>query len=70
MTDEKAIEILRELWRYEHTEKYTDLDIRLACEFAISKIYNYNDLLTNYMKLTLDYIKIRTDHDIPTRDNY
>ena len=70
MTDEKIIEILRELWRYEHTEKYTDDEIRFACEFAISKIYNYQDLLTNYMKLLRDFRELRKHPDIPIRDNY
>lgn len=30
MTDNEIISILNELWRYEHTEKYTDNQIRFC----------------------------------------
>lgn len=44
MTDEKAIEILEECWRYSRTDKYTDDEIRQAIEKAIYYIKCNNDL--------------------------
>lgn len=72
MTDNDAISILNELWRYEHTEKYTDIQIRFACEYAINKIRSYHDLLNHYMTLSKSYadFKERSKHETPLRDNY
>jgi hypothetical protein len=38
MTNEKAIEILEECWRYSRTYKYTDAEIREALEIAIKAL--------------------------------
>ena len=38
MTIEEAIEILKELWRYKETTKYTDAQIRKALDMAIAII--------------------------------
>jgi len=38
MKTDKVIEILKELWRYEKTEKYTDEEIRQALDIAILKL--------------------------------
>lgn len=38
MNTDKVIEILKELWRYEKTEKYTDKEIRQALDIAIEKL--------------------------------
>lgn len=72
MTDEQIIAILRELWRFEHTDKYTETEIRIAIEFAISKIHNYNNLLSNYIKISKEYSAYieKSRHEIPLRDNY
>ena len=73
MTDNEIISILNELWRYEHTVKYTEREIRLACEFAINKIQSYNDLMTRYIKLVNDYgeyIEKSKQTYIHLRDNY
>ena len=38
MTNEKAIEILEECWRYARTYKYTDAEIREAFDMAIKAL--------------------------------
>lgn len=38
MTREEAIELLKELWRYERTYKYTEDEIRQALDMAISAL--------------------------------
>ena len=38
MTRAEAIEILKELWRYEKSDKYTDGEIREAISVAISSL--------------------------------
>ena len=38
MTEEKAIVILQELWRYKETDKYTESEIRLALDIAIQTL--------------------------------
>ena len=38
MTNEKAIEILEECWRYAKTYKYTDAEIREAFDMAIKAL--------------------------------
>lgn len=35
MTKKKTVEILKELWRYERTDKYSDKEIRGALEYAV-----------------------------------
>lgn len=72
MTDNDVIAILNELWRYEHTEKYTDDQIRFACEYAINKIRSYSDLSYRYIKLVTDHAEYieKSKHEIPLRDNY
>ena len=72
MTDNDVISILNELWRYEHTTKYTDSQIRFACEYAINKIRAYNDLARMHKALSLefaDYVELKK-HEIPLPDNY
>ena len=72
MTDNDVIAILNELWRYEHTEKYTDDQIRFACEYAINKIRSYGDLQQRYIKTVIDYGEYieKSKHHSPIRDNY
>ena len=70
MSDIEVIEILHELWRYEHTEKYTDDQVRFACEYAINKIRSYKDLLNHYKALAKEYADVEAKHEIPLRDNY
>ena len=72
MTDVQVIEILRELWRYEHTEKYTEDQIRFACEYAINKIRSYHNLLRCYNTLAMEYADYaeKSKREIPLRDNY
>lgn len=72
MTDNEIISILDELWRYEHTTKYTDSEIRFACEYAINKIRDYHYLVRRYKALSTefaDYVELKR-HEIPLRDNY
>lgn len=72
MTDNDVISILNELWRYEHTTKYTDNEIRIACEYAINKIRDYHDLARMHKALATefaDYAEMKK-HEIPLRDNY
>lgn len=38
MTRDEAIEILKELWRYEKTAKYNDAQIRKALDVAIEAL--------------------------------
>ena len=38
MTRAESIEILKELWRYKHTEKYAENEIREALEIAINSL--------------------------------
>ena len=38
MTNEKAIEILKELWRYEKTDKYSEQEIREAIKIVIKAV--------------------------------
>ena len=38
MTNEKTIEILKELWRYEKTDKYSESEIREALKNAIKAV--------------------------------
>lgn len=38
MTNEKTIEILKELWRYEKTDKYSESEIREAIKNAIKAV--------------------------------
>ena len=38
MTNEKAIEILKELWRYSNTDKYSESEIRKAINIAINAV--------------------------------
>ena len=72
MTDLQIIEILNDLWRYEHSDKYTEQEIRFAIEYAINKIRDYHHLLNHYMTLAKSYedYKERAKHEIPLPDNY
>lgn len=72
MTDYEIISILQELWRYEHTTKYTDNEIRFACEYAITKIRSYHDLVRMYKTLSMEYADLaeKAKHEIPIPDNY
>ena len=72
MIDNDVISILNELWRYEHTTKYTDSQIRFACEYAINKIRAYNDLSRMYKTLAISYADTveGAKHEIPLPDNY
>lgn len=38
MNNDIAVEILRELWRYKTTDKYTEIEIRRALETAIEAV--------------------------------
>lgn len=38
MNKDKVVEILKELWRYEKTNKYTDEEIRQALDIAIEQL--------------------------------
>lgn len=38
MNTDIAVEILRELWRYKTTDKYTEIEIRRALETAIEAV--------------------------------
>jgi hypothetical protein len=38
MTNEKTIEILKELWRYSNTDKYSESEIREAIKIAIKAV--------------------------------
>lgn len=42
MTLDKAIEILKELWRYSETDKYTDSQIRGALDLAIKVLTGHD----------------------------
>lgn len=38
MDNNKSIEVLKELWRYQKTEKYSETEIRTAIDYAIKSI--------------------------------
>lgn len=38
MTREEAEQIIKELWRYEHTDKYTDEEIREALDMGLNAL--------------------------------
>lgn len=38
MTNEEVIEILKELWRYSNTDKYSEEEIREAIKIAIKAV--------------------------------
>lgn len=38
MTNEEAVEILKELWRSEHTDSYSEKEIRNAIDLAIETL--------------------------------
>lgn len=48
MKTELAIEILKELWRYEHTDKYTEAEMRQALDMAINMLSEHLDAENNY----------------------
>lgn len=65
LTREEVIEILKELWRYERTGKYTDSQIREALEFVIKALEQESCIMyepkmrackdcNHYGKLSLD----------------
>ncbi len=60
MTNEEAIEVLKDLWRYEHSE-FSEKDIREALDMAIRALKNEQtdgDLIS---KSVLDQIKWERD---------
>ena len=46
MNSQRAVEILKELWRYEKTDKYSTSEIREAIEYSIHAIGQYEASLT------------------------
>ena len=72
MTDYEIISILQDLRRSKFSCKYSDLQYNLAIEYAINKIRNYHDLLTNYITLSKSYADFKeyAKHNTPLRDNY
>lgn len=38
MTNEEVIEILKELWRYSNTDKYSESEIREAIKIAVKAV--------------------------------
>ena len=55
---DKAIKIIQELWRYEHTDKYTDEEIRTALTIAISALETVKTLNSQEnCKKVLKYIR-------------
>lgn len=46
MKNELVIEILKELWRYEHTDKYTEAETREALDMAITALSADGDLVS------------------------
>ena len=55
MKNELAIEILKELWRYEHTDKYTETETREALDMAITALSADGDLISR--KDTIEWLK-------------
>ena len=53
MKTELAIEVLKELWRYEHTDKYTEVETREALDMAITALSADGDLISRQAVLDL-----------------
>jgi len=51
MTNQEAIEILKDLWRYEHSEKFSEKEIRNALEKGIEALKNQSSLIEEFEKI-------------------
>jgi len=54
MTRSKAIEILLEVWRYKHSDKYTDKEVREAVDLAIDSLKRDDNLIEKVIESTTE----------------
>lgn len=50
MTDQEAIEILKDLWRYEHSE-FSEEEIREALDKGIEALKNQSSVIEEFEKI-------------------
>lgn len=71
MTDYEIISILHDIRDCKHVNaQYSDIQYKMAIEYAINKIRSYHDLLHHYTTLAKEYADVKAKHEIPLRDNY